>query len=145
MSELYLGRYVGNSISNKLHLRDIQTRTNQTHHICNLLVLTRKDLRLIELATNNDVSWTTVTRPWPVWMSISQTRTYTYGYSYDVILGSNLIPGWVPDHSSIYLICDVLCCMVVYYLFRDKSYSIIFMSSTSKCELENRSAPSRSK
>ena len=34
-----------NFISNKLHLREIQTRTNQTNHICDLLVVTRKDLR----------------------------------------------------------------------------------------------------
>ena len=51
----YLGRSVGNFISNKLQSRQIQTRTIQTLHICNLLVVSRKDLRLIELAINHDV------------------------------------------------------------------------------------------
>ena len=48
----YLTMLVSNFISNKLHLRELQTRTNQTHHICNLLVVIRKELRFIELATD---------------------------------------------------------------------------------------------
>ena len=39
-------------------------------------------------------------------------------------LGSILLPWWVLNHSFIYLISDVLCCMIAYYLFRDKLVSI---------------------
>ena len=45
---------MGNFISNKIHLRTYKQAQNRGfNHTCNLLVVTRKDLRLIELATNN--------------------------------------------------------------------------------------------
>ena len=104
-SKATLMNMVGNFISNKLHYRQIQTRTIQTLHICNLLVVTRKDLRLIELATNHDVKWPKCDSP---------------------LTSSILIPSWVLDHSFIYLTFDVLCCTISYYLFKHKLYIIIF-------------------
>ena len=117
---------------NKLHLRQIQTRTNHTHHICNLLVVTRKDLRLIELATNHDVNWPKCDSPLTSSdVPIKNSYVYIRICIYDLILGSILIPSCVPDHSfNFYLTFDVLCCMIAYCLFRDKLYSIIFRNVT---------------
>ena len=122
----YVGK-VGNFISNKLHSRQIQTRTIQTLHICNLLVVTRKDLRLIELATNHDVNWPKCDSPLTsLDVHIENSYIDIRIRIYDLILGSVLIPSWVLDHSFIYLTFDVLCCTISYYLFRDKLDIIIF-------------------
>ena len=86
--------------------------------MCNLLVVTRKGLRLIELATNHYVN-----RP----NRDSPLTNLEVGYSYMLwFLGSVLIPWWVSDHSFTYSIFIVFYYTVTYYPFNDKLDSIIF-------------------
>ena len=90
-------------------------------------MVTRKDLRLIELATNRDVSWPKCDSPLTsLDVHIENSCIYIQICIYDLILGSILIPSWVLDHSFIYLTFYVLCCTISYYQFRDVLDIIIF-------------------